>query len=84
MLVRRTLKCAIIQYMRERNRGEMKKLKQLLAAVLVLSIALNTPVCMETAAAKQTRRRIPRPVDSSTIQEPSVGSPENAVATHFS
>lgn len=31
----------------------MKKLKQLLAAVLVLSIALNTPVCMETAAAKQ-------------------------------
>ena len=58
----------------------MKKLKQLLAAVLVLSIALNTPVCMETAAAKQPqmRRRIPRPVDSITIQEPSADSPENA------
>ena len=58
----------------------MKKLKQLLAAVLVLIIALNTPVCMETAAAKQTqmRRRIPRPVDSITIQEPSADSPENA------
>ncbi len=58
----------------------MKKLKQLLAAVLVLSIALNTPVCMETAAAKQPqmRRRIPRPVDSITIQEPSAESPENA------
>lgn len=63
----------------------MKKLKQLLAAVLVLIIALNTPVCMETAAAKQPqmRRRIPRPVDSITIQEPSADSPENAESSSF-
>ncbi|MDE6365898.1 MAG: hypothetical protein K2L86_16855 [Lachnospiraceae bacterium] len=55
----------------------MRKLKQLLAAALAVSIVLNTPACMVTAAARQTqmRRRIPRPADIITIQEPSEETP---------
>lgn len=49
----------------------MRKLKQLLAAVLAASVALNMPACMETVEAGQMRRRMPIPVDIPAIQEPS-------------
>ncbi len=49
----------------------MRKLKQLLAAVLAASVVLNMPACMETVEAGQMRRRMPIPVDIPAIQEPS-------------